>query len=591
MKTRAARFLSCLLLALVGCAEPDAGADGAVAPPDGGIGDDARPPRPSDAGRRPRAPGDGHMPPDLGYVDTASPEWERFYAYVADQLEDGAPYPNSLGADDAAYVYRVTGEARFCELAVAITEEEVAEAEAAVARGERPRVARDSYLHVGREISALALAYDWCADFVTDAQRARWAAHAEQAIWNLWNHRDAEWGGVAHRWSGWSVENPGNNYHYSFLQATLYWALASHSDAWMELLRTEKLPPLIAYYRTLPGGGSREGTGYGLAQQRLFHIYRVWWDATGEDLAAESTHAADSLDYWIHATTPGFEYTAPIGDQARVSMPRLYDYHRAMLLEGSAVAPGSPQARRAAWWLRRIPIQGMTSRFNYIDNLLPVGEEEAPSALAYHAEGTGHLFMRSSWDDDATWLSFVAGPYDEAHAHDDQGAFNLFRRGWLAVTANVHSRTGIEQDLEYQNLVRFTRAGETIPQTYRTTSRMTVSGASVTADLAAAYGDSPDVTAWTRDIELAAERVDVVDRFTVAGGVEAVWQLHVPVEPRVMPDGTLVAGDLHIEPLSPADPAVSIEAWSALDEQVSEGWRVELRGGASEYRVRLRVLP
>ena len=34
-------------------------------------------------------------------------------------------------------------------------------------------------------------------------------------------------------------------------------------------------------------------------------------------------------------------------------------------------------------------------------------------------------------------LAIVAGPYNESHAHQDQGSFTLFSGDWLAVTANI----------------------------------------------------------------------------------------------------------------------------------------------------------
>ena len=45
--------------------------------------------------------------------------------------------------------------------------------------------------------------------------------------------------------------------------------------------------------------------------------YLDWKASTGEDLAALSTHARETIDYWLHATVPTFEYVAPIGDQKK----------------------------------------------------------------------------------------------------------------------------------------------------------------------------------------------------------------------------------------------------------------------------------
>ena len=79
----------------------------------------------------------------------------------------------------------------------------------------------------------------------------------------------------AHPWSGWSICDPGNNYHFSFLRATMLWAWrASQSlPAGSSFLQTQKFGPLVDYYAQLPGGGSREGTGYGTAQKNLFENY------------------------------------------------------------------------------------------------------------------------------------------------------------------------------------------------------------------------------------------------------------------------------------------------------------------------------
>src|SRR5690606_3776399 len=80
------------------------------------------------------------------------------------------------------------------------------------------------------------------------------------------------------------TDNPGNNYYYSFLAATMSWALASGNPAMLQDLRERRIPPLLAYFGRLPGGGSSEGTGYGVSHMNLFPLYALWQDATGEDL-------------------------------------------------------------------------------------------------------------------------------------------------------------------------------------------------------------------------------------------------------------------------------------------------------------------
>ena len=57
-------------------------------------------------------------------------------------------------------------------------------------------------------------------------------------------------------------------------------------------------------------------------------------------------------------------------------------------------------------------------------DLLPAGTNmiQLPNEpLTYHATGVGRIFARTGWDtEDALWMTFVAGKYNESHAHQDQ---------------------------------------------------------------------------------------------------------------------------------------------------------------------------
>lgn len=536
----------------------------------------------------------------LDYVDTGSFAWTRFVDWV-DLALDGTP-PYGFSATDAAYVARVLGPGpgdAYAELAVDAVEAQVVEAEAEIAAGRRPPIAYDSYLEVGPYLHDLALVYDWFPDFTTVSQRSRWAAYAEQAVWNVWHPEEAHWGGLPFPWSGWSTNDPGNNYHFSFLEATMYWALASDSTAWRDFLEDVKLPPLVAHFQQLPGGGSREGTGYGLALMRLFELYRLWQESTGVALGAASSHLADTIDYWIHATPPTFDRYAPIGDLARESYPWLYDYHRRLLLEARAATTAEGPRRRATWWLNRIAVDQMQSNFNYRHDLLPAGAvEEAPAPLFHHATGTGHLFARTSWQPEAVWLGVVAGPYDQSHAHRDQGSFTLFRGDFLAVTENVFSHSGIQQGSEVHDTLRFERAGQVVAQRESVSTLQVVEASGrwvATADLAAAFAGTGAVDAWTRRFELDATGLLVDDQFDAAADVTAYFQVQVPVQPTQAP-GRVVAGDLTIVPILPAGATVDLLDWTTVDAaEFNSGWRITLGGagpGAASgehYVVRLQL--
>jgi hypothetical protein len=380
----------------------------------------------------------------------------------------------------------------------------------------------------------------------------------------------------------------------------------------MRFLNEEKIPPLIAYFAKLPGGGSLEGTGYGAAHMRLFALYRLWRDATGEDIANASGHADDSIAYWVHATVPTLDRFAPIGDQSRVSVPELYDYHRRLVLEARALSKDPASQALASWWLHRIAIEQMSNGFNTAHDLLPAGDgktqppaEAGAGPIFHHATGTGHLFARSGWDRDAMWLAFVAGPYNESHAHQEQGGFTLFARDWLTVSENIWTRSGIQQGTESHNVLRFERAApiarqchappndRVVHQCEPTRSTMTVApvaangGLRVEADLTAAYGANSPVRRWTRQLDFGGQRVRVEDRFEVAADTRAVFQLQLPSEPRI--DGqTAVAGRLRIRVVAPAGATLTAMDWRSIDsDEFRGGWRLDIAGGTDTYVVEL----
>jgi hypothetical protein len=70
---------------------------------------------------------------------------------------------------------------------------------------------------------------------------------------------------------------------------------------------------------------------------------------------------------------------------------------------------------------------------------------------------------------------------------------------------------------------------------------------SVAADLSNAYwNDSNSVQHWTRNLQYSGDTLRITDTCTVANGIRPVFQLHVPVQPVLQQDGSVVAGHLHV---------------------------------------------
>ena len=536
------------------------------------------------------------IPIDLAYVDKNSVEYTRFKDFVDAAVAGNPDY--GFSAADAAYMYKLTGQGQYATLAVQLVEDQVSAAETAIAANTRPDISGDDYLDVGPMLEDLALTYDWCADHVSPTQKTRWANYAEQAVWNIWNYDNASWGGNPFPWNGWGVNDPANNYHYSFLRATMYWGLASlvapaTSNAWTNLLASQKWPEQEAYTASIPGGGSQEGTGYGLSHMTLFMLYRVWHDATGTDIGNANAHLRDSIYWWIHATVPTLDRVAPIGDQSRVSEPVIYDYHRHLMLEARYISSDAAAKSAASWWLHAISDQDMQSSFNYRHNLLPAGSAGAPpTALTYSASGTGQLFSRTGWDTGAMWLQFAAGPYEQSHAHQDQGSFTLFEGNWLAVTENIWTHSGIQQGTDTNNMLRFESGGAIVEQRAPTASTMTVTpGANgavhAVATLTPAYDGDPAVTSWQRTIDFASHKLTVSDAFSLGSGTTATFQINTPVQP-IISGKSATAGNLHIRVLAPAGATLSALDWTTIDaNEFNSGWRLNISGGTSSYIVEL----
>ncbi len=536
-------------------------------------------------------------------LSQSTPAASRFRAKV-DQWLGGS---NIWGFEawNGALLSQLTGNTAYCTKAVSTIQAQVSAAEAAIASSQRPVVAHDSYLHVGDLIGDLALVYDWCHAQVTPAQRTRWVAYANQAVWNVWNHTQAKWGGKTFPWSGWSVNNPSNNYYYSFLRATMLLGLATRgenaqADAWLTKFRDEKiLGQLVPRFQAdLAGGGSREGTGYGVAMRRLFELYQIWKATTGEDLATRTGHTRASMLAFMHQVMPTLDRVAPTGDHARDATAVFFDYHRDYLQELMGVFPSTTLARRAKALLAGSNVPAMTSPFMFAYDFLNDHTGIQPLALdglntAYHARGIGQVYARSGWDQAATWVNLIAGPYTESHAHQDQGSIMIYKGGWLAYDANVQSRSGLSQKAASHSLVRIDRAGAPLKQIASTTSTLAALKQGpgyvyASADLTPAYRNNPAVQKVHRELVYLAPNVVVVfDRVQTASDTTQTWQLASPVAPSLSgPSATFAnAGHtLRVTRIAPSSAATSVYNYTA-DPDLKGGYRLDERlpGGDQRY--------
>ncbi|WP_211365574.1 hypothetical protein [Polyangium fumosum] len=540
----------------------------------------------------------------------AEPAAVRFRDMVDGHLQNGNVY--AFEAHFAALLGVLTGEAAYCTYAVDEIEARVTAEEALIASGERAEVAHDSYLYIGETIGDLALVHDWCFDSTTPEQRARWLTYANQAVWNVWHPEEASWGGVSYPWSGWSIENPSNNYYYSFLRATMLLGLTSlgeHDSAqtWLDTFRVAKIQDELVptFTSDLQGGGSREGTGYGVAMKNLFRLYDLWESSTGERIWDLTGHTRASLPSLIHSTVPTLDRIAPIGDHARDSTAALFDYHRSYVLTLShLLGPDDPLTDVAQTWLESCSVPQMEQRFMYIDDFLYAAPAHAKRPLAdlhptYHAAGTGSVFFRNGWDTKATWGAFMAGPFTESHAHRDQGSLLIYQGEWLAYDQNILSHSGIYQNEEAHNLVRVEQNGATVTMQNGAANLVALHDTPhflyLRADITPVYAGKGAVGRVDREVLFlkGPGAFLVMDRVDTNGGAQAVWQLNAPISPTSLGPGWAVSGaqgSLEVRPLFPALPSGEVLAWPALESEMSGGYRLDVRDPAAGGQARFLML-
>jgi hypothetical protein len=509
----------------------------------------------------------------------------RVKALVDDEMANpGRNY--AFAAWFAALMYRVTDDTRYADFAIQQVDAFVRGEEALIASGDTPTIAHDSYLDVGHGVEDIALVYDWCQSRLTGTQRSRWVAFMNQAVNNVWHPDTASWGGRLTPWSGWAVTSPTNNYYYSFLRATMLLGLVTQGEhpasaTWLNQFRQLKLADELVptFARDLTGGGSREGTGYGTSLKELFGLYDWWEKSTGERLAELNTHTLSSAAWTLHTIVPTLDRLAPFGDQARDSSVMLFDYHREYLLALSTLFPGERLSAVARDLLAQSTVPRMQYGFQYVwDDLYatPVTATAAMTDLAttYWGAGTGRLMMRAAWGDpQAAYSTFTCGPLTESHAHQDQGGFQIYRQSWLATSGNIYTHSGIQQGVEFNNLVRIVQGdGQNVPQQgseqacvmQALSDNATYTHAS--ARVTPAYAGHTDVTQVEREYVFIKPATFVVfDRVQSASGTRKVWTLNAL-------GSSVVQGD-HLALTSPAGARLDIyrSAPTGLSYAVSTG--------------------
>jgi len=424
--------------------------------------------------------------------DQGSANWEAWVATVANR---------GGRANEHALIGVATGHQWQCDIAIRKAQDIV----------DADDVARNQYLNAGREFEQVFATMSWCN--VSDEQVAQWSA------WGR-SHLGATDGSEGDRgskiwWNNrWSRNNPANNYYHSFIVATTVYAIATNDTEWLDWLKTDRLKLLFDYYNRTPDGGSREGTGYGESHREVFRIAKMWRDYDGTEVIPQS-FIDGSIRFWVHAICPGSNAIAPIGDQTR-SKGRVDGYHCDIFDNALQLAKAPDAIALAKWQIGQFMKQGLCFKSHVFRKLVlrDYPEEAMPEnvPLLYDAQGAGVLFARTSWEADATFVFFLAGIHDEAHQHDDQGAFAVWSDyQWQTVNDSVWTRNGIAQGVAFQNVVRFPNGTNIRDQAGQLTFSLVEEVLTVEMDLTEVVGEQ-----WTRKAvwDMGEDSLLVLDNFT-----------------------------------------------------------------------------
>jgi hypothetical protein len=541
-----------------------------------------------------------------GDITANTPQWQHLKS-VTDQWVAGSDLWG-FEAWNAAMVGSLTGQSKYCTKAIAVVDAQVTTAEAAIAAGQQPIVANDSYLDIGSLVGDVALVYDWCNSQVTSSQKTRWLKYADQAVYNVWHNTTAKWGTKSFPWTGWATNDPSDNYYYSFLRATMLLGLAtlgedSQAQGWIDQFRTTKLQDEAwpTFTSDLVGGASREGTGYGVAMRRLWELYDWWKMTTGETISTKTKHTRSSMLAFVHQVLPTLDRVVPTGDQSRDSTAMFFDYHRNYLQELAQMFYTDSLAGRVKYLLAHSTVKTMGNAFMAAYDFIYDNGNITASSLSglnttYFASGIGEIYSRSGWDTHATWMNLIAGPYTQSHAHQDQGSLMVYKDGWLAYDAVVDSHSGLRQETTAHGLVRISNGSTPIAQVANTVSKVyslhTGNGWMYTAaSLLPAYNGNSSITKVQREIVyLQPDVIVVYDRVNSSSATTQTWQLVSPVKPTLSGSNatfTTSTHALHVQRLEPTS-GVTASAYSMTSDpsgDYASGYRLDeaTAGGSRRF--------
>jgi len=307
------------------------------------------------------------------------------------------------------------------------------------------RDSHDIVTEGSRWIEAVSFAHDWLHDRWTPDERASIASWLDAEV--------DDWVGRSRLAR--ASASPFRNDAARGTSALVLAGLTLFDETGHEDTSHQALSHAQPYYEAMiaahayagAGGGMTEGTFYGnfTAWAQTLVAEALFTGAGVADAYTRSPFYQARLRYATHAAWPGYltnqfgyniHQLAPVFGDARRGPTGSGLYHRATTLLLGKRFPNSSAARAAYWTVNRSETsRTYIAEWSLYDVLCwsPQVTPERPTELAYREPSLGQVFARSDWSDEATWMSFNAGPHLDTHQHYDAGSLTIFRRADLIV--------------------------------------------------------------------------------------------------------------------------------------------------------------
>ena len=430
----------------------------------------------------------------------------------------------------------------------------------------------------------VAVAYDWFYNTFTKEEK--------QMIWTRLNDwADYYFYGPEYR-GRWAVDNSNNNFFYGRIIGGGLTAIASFGDnpraaEWFDLVRYSKYenlakPQFLNYYKH--GGWLFEGSDYSPASYLfLLQYYQALKTATGENLFKDTGFPEALIRNIIYNTQPKLDSILPTGDwTGSQSYGWLDDYERTIMQLLAGEFKGSVSSEHAQWYLKNTSSNKVSYNYNKWQDLLWYNSSTPERNIAelplsyFDGDGTGFIYARSDWSQNATWIAFQSGGLKGGitdHQHLDQNSFYIYKKQWLAAPANVATAAYIGGSTINYNTIAVNNGSTDSIQLSKRNGPGVIEKFEATTDYVYSLGQAADtynsvsysinlLENYARNIVfLRPDYVIVFDRIRVAKPTYyPKWILKSVNEPTILGNlNTIINGDakMFVKTLSPTNLAVN----------------------------------